>query len=288
MLGDLRHCIDRDELILHYQPKIHLATQKTIGVEALIRWNHPSGRLVMPGDFMPEVERSELMIPITEWVIGEALHKLRTWHDAGFDLTMAVNVGARCFAEGIGLFEMVDELTNALNIPPGRLIFELTENALIDTAVPGLLARLRGMDQRLSIDDFGTGYSSLVYLQRLPVFEIKADRSFVTTLSTDKDDAAIVRSIIVLAHNLGLNVVAEGVEDETTMDLLIQYGCDAAQGYWFSRPVPGDELMQWLESSSFGLPRRPTDESAFSTLPCGVPPTQQRFFAQQVGQSPPS
>jgi diguanylate cyclase (GGDEF)-like protein/PAS domain S-box-containing protein len=256
LLGDLRRCIERDELVLHYQPKVDLATGQTVGVEALIRWNHPSGRLVGPVEFMPEVERSELMIPITEWVIGEALSQLGSWRSEGYDLTMAVNIGARCLAAGSSLFETVDELTAKWGVPPDRLTFELTEVALIDTRVPGMLAELESMDERLSIDDFGTGYSSLVYLQRLPVVEIKADKSFVMTMCTVKDDAVIVRSIIDLAHNLGVKVVAEGVEDKATMNLLYEYGCDEAQGYYFSRPVPGDDLVPWLETSPFGSPRR--------------------------------
>jgi predicted signal transduction protein with EAL and GGDEF domain len=256
LLGSLRHCIEHDELVLHYQPKIDLKSGETTGVEALIRWNHPSGEMLMPAAFMPEVERNELMIPITEWVINQALRTLSGWRDLGYDLTMAVNLGARCLADGTQMFETVDKLTTEWGIPPNRLTFELTESALLDTAVPGLLARLQEMDERLSIDDFGTGYSSLVYLQRLPVVEIKADRSFVTTLATVADDAVIVRSIIDLAHNLGLQVVAEGVEDDTTMKLLVDWGCDSAQGYYFSRPVPAEALLSWLSSSAYGAPRR--------------------------------
>lgn len=252
LLGDLRRCIEHDELVLHYQPKIDLTTLKTVGVEALIRWNHPSGRLLMPDDFMPELEGSELMVPITEWVINEALGKLSQWREQGYDLTMAVNLGARCLARGTRLFETVEEMTTNWGIPPERLTFEITESALIDTAVPGLLARLQEMDERLSIDDFGTGYSSLVYLQRLPVVEIKADKSFVTALASTKDDAVIVRAIIDLAHNLSVKVVAEGVEDAATMNLLIDYGCDAAQGYYFSRALPGEDLVEWLKTSKFG------------------------------------
>jgi diguanylate cyclase (GGDEF)-like protein/PAS domain S-box-containing protein len=253
LLGDLRQCITNNELVLHYQPKIDLRTLQTIGVEALIRWNHPSGRLLMPDQFIPEVEASELMVPITEWVINEALRQLRRWRDEGYDLTMAVNLGARCLAQGTSLFETVEELTTAWRIPADMLTFELTESALLDTAVPGLLAGLENMNEHLSIDDFGTGYSSLVYLQRLPVVEIKADKSFVTGMTHTRDDAVIVRAIIDLAHNLSAKIVAEGVEDEETMKLLIDYGCDAAQGYYFSRPVPGDDLLQWFEASSFGL-----------------------------------
>jgi diguanylate cyclase (GGDEF)-like protein/PAS domain S-box-containing protein len=256
LLGDLRHAIERDELVLHYQPKIDLASRRTLGVEALIRWNHPSGRLLMPDQFMAEVESHELMVPITEWVIAEALRTLRGWRDIGYDLTMAVNLAAKCLAQGARLFESVDELIGRWEIPPDRLTFELTESALIDTAVPGLMHRLEEMDERLSIDDFGTGYSSLVYLQRLPVVELKIDRSFVTSLATAGDDAVIVRSIIDLAHNLGVDVVAEGVEDERTLELLVDYGCDAAQGYLFSRPVAGDDVVVWLEHSVYGLPLR--------------------------------
>jgi diguanylate cyclase (GGDEF)-like protein len=254
LLGNLRHCIERNELVLHYQPKIDLATRRAIGVEALIRWNHPSGRIFMPDEFMPEVERNELMIPITKWVVDEALRQLRQWRDEGYDLGMAINLGARCLGQGEGFFEAINELTAAHGIPPDKLTFELTESALIDTAVPGLLNQLENLDERLSIDDFGTGYSSLMYLQRLPVVEIKADHSFVVNLATVPEDAIIVRSIIDLAHNLGVHVVAEGVEDEATMDLLIEYGCDEAQGYHFARPMPGPEIGAWLESSPFGAP----------------------------------
>ncbi len=252
LLGDLRDCIQRGGFVLHYQPKVDLLTRRTIGVEALIRWNHPSGRLFMPDQFMPEVEHSALMIPLTEWVINEALRQLREWREDGYDLTMAVNLGARCLAEESRLFETIDTLAQRWEIPADKLTLELTESALIDTTVPDLLARLNGVDQRLSIDDFGTGYSSLSYLQRLPVTEIKADRSFVGSMATVDDDAVIVRSIIELAHNLGMRVVAEGVEDTVTMDLLIACGCDEAQGYHFSRPVPGDALAQFLETSAFG------------------------------------
>jgi diguanylate cyclase (GGDEF)-like protein/PAS domain S-box-containing protein len=256
LLGELRRCIERNELVLHYQPKIDLTTGEIVGVEALTRWNHPSGRLFVPAEFMPEVEASELMIPVTEWVVNEALRQLRAWRDEGYDLTMAVNLGARCLVNGTALFQTVNDLVRAWEIPPAKLTFELTESALIDMGAPGVLTELQTMDERLSIDDFGTGYSSLVYLQRLPVVEIKADKSFVMTMCSVEDDAVIVRSIIDLAHNLGVKVVAEGVEDRATMDLLNEYGCDEAQGYYFSRPLPGEELLKWLASSSFGLPRR--------------------------------
>ena len=254
LLGDLRHCVERQELVLHYQPKVDLVTRVTVGVEALLRWNHPSRGLLMPGEFMPEVENTALMISITDWVINEALRQMSCWRRDGYEVSMAVNLGARCLSAGAAFFENVDALTAAWDIEPSRLTLELTESALLDTAVPGLLECLDAMGQRLSIDDFGTGYSSLVYLRRLTVAEIKADRSFVTSMTTVADDAIIVRATIDLAHNLGIQVVAEGVEDEATMQMLLGYGCDAAQGYLFSAAMPGDALPAWLETSPYGLP----------------------------------
>jgi EAL domain-containing protein (putative c-di-GMP-specific phosphodiesterase class I) len=167
---------------------------------------------------------------------------------------MAVNLGARCLATA-NFFENLEHMITAAGVPAKALTLELTESALLDTDLPGLMTRLKEMGERLSIDDFGTGYSSLVYLQQLPVVEIKADRSFVTNLVTNPDDAVIVRSIVDLAHNLSLNVVAEGVEDKKTMDILIEDGCDAAQGFYFSRPLPADQLVHWLETSEFGPAR---------------------------------
>jgi len=166
---------------------------------------------------------------------------------------MAVNVSARSLEHGSTLPDLVAELTRTSAIPPGRLTLELTEGALIEAAAPDVLDRLHEMGQRVSIDDFGTGYSSLVYLQRLAADEIKVDRSFVTTIATTGDDAIIVRSTIDLAHNLGLTVVAEGVEDENVLDALVGYGCDAAQGFHFGRPAPAEELTEWLSESPYGL-----------------------------------
>ena len=187
MLDNLRHCVERDELVLHYQPKVDLATGEAVGLEALIRWNHPSGRLFAPAEFIPEIEGNDLMISITRWVINEALRELRVLRDHGFDLTMAVNLGARCLADDAGVLDSVADMTSAWGIPPDKLTVELTESALIDTALPELLVELQAVDQRLSIDDFGTGYSSLVYLQRLPVVEVKADRSFVMTMAIGRE-----------------------------------------------------------------------------------------------------
>jgi EAL domain-containing protein (putative c-di-GMP-specific phosphodiesterase class I) len=239
--------------VLHYQPKVNLETREVYGVEALVRWRHPVQGLLMPVSFMAEVERTELIGPVTRWVLDEALRQQREWRDAGIDLTMAVNISARSLRRASDLAATVAELTETWGTPAGRLTLELTESALIETAAQDVLSHLHEMGQWLSIDDFGTGYSSLAYLQRLPVDELKIDRSFVTDLAAHSDDEVIVRSTIDLAHNLGLAVVAEGVEDEAALDMLVAYGCESAQGYFFSKPCPAEEFGVWLAESPFGL-----------------------------------
>jgi EAL domain-containing protein (putative c-di-GMP-specific phosphodiesterase class I) len=243
LLADLRQCVAREELVLHYQPKINLVTREVSGVEALLRWQHPVRGLLAPASFMAEVERTELITPVTRWVLNEALGQQRTWLDQGVDLTMAVNICAHSLRDTNNLPDTVAELTDIWGTAPERLILELTEGALIQAAAPDILGRLHNMGEIMSIDDYGTGYSSLAYLQRLPVDEIKIDRSFITSLAAESDDAVIVRSTIDLAHNLGLTVVAEGVEDQAAMDLLAEYGCDSVQGYFLGRPCPAQELQ---------------------------------------------
>ncbi|MDX6691094.1 MAG: hypothetical protein QOG15_2551 [Solirubrobacteraceae bacterium] len=252
LMSELRDGIPRGELVLHFQPKIDLATRRTIGVEALVRWQHPTDGLLMPAQFMGEVDRSELIQPLTRWVLDAALHQQRLWSDAGLDLTMAVNVSAASLTLGSDLPDVVAELIDSWGITAGTLILELTENALIDNAVPHVLNALHAMGVVLTIDDFGTGHSSLVYLQRLPIDEIKIDRSFVKNLASVPSDAVIVRSTIDLAHNLGLTVVTEGVEDEAALDMLIQYGSDDAQGFFFSRPDAPEAVTVWMTESPFG------------------------------------
>jgi diguanylate cyclase (GGDEF)-like protein/PAS domain S-box-containing protein len=253
LLNELRVGIQRDELVLHYQPKIDLtAGRRTTGVEALVRWQHPTEGLLMPAQFMPEAERSELIEPLTKWVLNAALSQQRRWSDAGLELTVAVNISARSLTRHTELPDTVAKLTERWGIPPGRLILELTENTIIDADLAKVLDLLHAMGERLSIDDFGTGHSSLSYLQQLTIDELKIDRSFVMNLTTVSDDAVIVRSIIELAHNLGLTVVAEGVEDEVALEMLVADGCDSAQGYYFSRPCPADEITKWLIESPFG------------------------------------
>jgi diguanylate cyclase (GGDEF)-like protein/PAS domain S-box-containing protein len=254
LLVDLRQCVTRDELVLHYQPKIDLATRVISGVEALIRWRHPKHGLLMPGGFLPELERIELIAPVTRWVINEALHQQRIWRDGGVELDMAVNISAHSLRHASTLPEVVAGLTETWDAAPDRLTLELTESALIEADAPDVLARLHDTGVRVSVDDFGTGYSSLSYLQRLPVDEIKIDRSFVTSLAPASDNEIIVRSTIDLAHNLGLTVVGEGVEDENVVEMLATHGCDRAQGYFFSRPCAAEDLTPWLTESSYAPP----------------------------------
>ena len=249
-LLELRQCVARDELVVHYQPKINLATGEIFGVEALVRWQHPRNGLLPPASFMPEVERTDLIGPLTSYVLNAALRQQQLWREQGIDLTMAVNVSARSLVHGSTLPDTIAELTAKWGTGRGRLTLELTEGGLIEAAAPEMLARLHNLGQKLSIDDFGTGYSSLAYLQRLPVDEIKIDRSFVSGLIDVPDDAIIVRSTIDLAHSLGLKVVAEGVEDEAVLKSLIEYGCDAAQGYLFGRPVTAADITSRLADPS--------------------------------------
>jgi diguanylate cyclase (GGDEF)-like protein/PAS domain S-box-containing protein len=254
LLNELRAGIANDELVLHYQPKIDLkAGQRTTGVEALVRWQHPTDGLLMPAQFMPEAERSDLINPLTNWVLNEAIRQQHLWSEAGIDLTMAVNVSARSLRQQAELSDTVATLTERWGAAPGTLVLEITENDLIDSDTAQVLDMLHAMGERLSIDDFGTGHSCLAYLQHLPIDEIKIDRSFVMNLPTATGDAVIVRSTIELGHNLGLKVVAEGVENEQALEILVNDGCDIAQGYFFSRPCPADELTSWLHDSPFGV-----------------------------------
>ncbi len=253
LMSELRECVGRDELVVHYQPEIDLATRKITGVEALVRWRHPKHGLLLPASFLPDVERTALIAPVTRWVLNESLRQQQLWRSEGVDLTMAVNISARILLRATGdLPDTVAELTEIWGTAPDRLTLELTESALIDAAAPGVLAHLHNMGERISIDDYGTGYSSLAYLQQLPIDEIKVDQSFVVNLASVSADAVIVRSTIDLAHNLGLRVVAEGVEDEATLDMLAEAGCDSAQGHFFSRALKAEDLTRWLTESPFG------------------------------------
>ena len=249
LLLELRKCVSRGELILHYQPKIQLGTGVSAESKHSFAGSIRPGACCCRGCSWADVERTELLGPLTQWVLNEALRQQREWDDGGIDLTMAVNISAYSLTARSTLLGTLEQAHKTWETKPDRLILELTESALIESEAPRLLGRIHDMGIKLSIDDFGTGYSSLSYLQRLPVDEIKIDKSFVTRLANrdeDDDDPVIVRSTIELAHNLGLAVVAEGVEDDVALDMLGRYGCDRAQGYFLGRPRPAEELTSRL------------------------------------------
>lgn len=255
--GELRQAIENGDLFLLYQPKINLQTSNVIGVEALVRWRHPRLGTVPPDQFIPLAEHTGLIKPLTLWVLNAALSQCRSWREAGVDLGVAVNLSARNLQDP-QVSDQIADLLETWNVPPQMLELEITESVIMADPVRAMeiLTRLSKMGVRLSIDDFGTGYSSLGYLKKLPVDEIKIDKSFVKEMAIDGDDTVLVRSIIDLAHNLGLQVIAEGVEDQETWDALVMLGSDAAQGYFMSRPIPADELGRWLRESPWRLKKK--------------------------------
>lgn len=247
LLGQLRRAIETGQLILYYQPKIDLRTGRIIGMEGLVRWIHPEFGLIPPDEFIASAEKSGLIRPLTLWVVSEALRQCRAWQEEGRAFSVSVNVSARNLLDS-QLPDQIAGLLQTHGVSPGRLDLEITESAMMaDPAkAMGILTRFNRMGGALSIDDFGTGYSSLGYLKRLPVDTIKIDRSFVKNMTEDENDAMIVRSIIDLGHNLGLRVIAEGVENQEIWNHLVTLGCDAAQGYYISRPIPASEMGRWL------------------------------------------
>ena len=247
--GDLRHALKRNELVLHYQPKVDLKSNSITGAEALIRWHHPEHGLISPDEFIPLAERTGLIRPITNWVIETAVKQSKAWLNSGYELKIAVNVTARSFQNSGELVDRIDNVLKSLNMPADSLEIEITENLLMsDIAnISTMLKRISDLGVTIAIDDFGTGYSSLAYLKTLPLHTLKIDKSFVLDMANDENDAAIVRSTIDLAHNLGFSVVAEGIENSETLDLLVMLGCDGAQGYHFSKPQPPDKFLARLQ-----------------------------------------
>jgi diguanylate cyclase len=248
LLGELRRAIEGRQLLLHYQPKIDAHSGQVLGVEALVRWQHPTHGLVPPGEFIPLAERTGLIGPLTHYVMDAALHQCRDWRQAGHELAVAVNVSARRLLD-LAFPDEVGGLLARWEVPARLLVVEITESAIMADPAHAMqiLGRLNQMGVGLSIDDFGTGYSSMAYLKSLPVHELKVDRSFVSQMTSNSSDAVIVRSTVDLGRNLGLRVVAEGVEDQTTLEALDALGCDAVQGYHVSRPITPDDLIDWLQ-----------------------------------------
>ena len=253
LLGELRRALDGNELLLHYQPKVDLKTQTVVGAEALLRWPHPKRGFVPPAEFIPLAEQTGLIRPLTRWVLGRAAGEARGWERDGRSLPVAVNVSARSLQD-TRIVEEVGQALRTNDLRPDRLQIEVTESAVMaDPArAADVLSRLTSQGVTVSIDDFGTGYSSLSLLRRLPVHELKIDKSFVIGMAGDGgEDTAIVRSTADLAHNLGLAVVAEGVENQWTLDLLSSLGCDEAQGYHIARPMSCADFKGWLGSGAW-------------------------------------
>lgn len=254
MVSELRHAIEYKQLVLFYQPKIDLKEGRIIGVEALVRWNHPQLGLMAPDDFIPLAEHTGLIRPLTFYVLNETLRQIHAWHKEGVNIKMAINLSARHLQDE----QLADKVVASMRqwgIAPDLLEFEITESAIMANPLRAMdtLTRLNTMGVGLSIDDFGTGYSSLMYLKQLPVNEIKIDKSFVMNMLANNEDFVIVRSTIDLAHNMGRKVVAEGVESEAIMTMLAKLGCDYAQGYHISRPVTATVLNHWLRESHWRL-----------------------------------
>jgi diguanylate cyclase (GGDEF)-like protein len=247
MFGMLRAAPARNELILHYQPKIDLGNGDVVGAEALLRWDSSELGRVSPVEFIPLAEQTSLIKPLTAWVLEEALRQLREWENAGLITRVAVNLSARNLTDE-KLPDRLKELLAQSSIQPERMTMEVTESAVMANPerAAGVLERLREIGLHLSIDDFGTGYSSLTYLRTLPAGELKIDRSFVKEIDENENNAAIAGAVINLAHSLGLKVVAEGVETEPELRCLMALGCDLAQGYLISRPVPASEFAAFV------------------------------------------
>ncbi|MEO7195570.1 MAG: bifunctional diguanylate cyclase/phosphodiesterase [Pseudonocardiaceae bacterium] len=247
LVTQFRHALDTGRVDVYFQPQLALPTRQVIGVEALVRWHHPDFGMIDPAEFVPLVETTGLINPLTDYVLDRSLAQCRGWLDRGLSLSVAVNLSVRNLAD-IGFPRRVADALTRHRVPAALLSFELTESAVMsdpERALP-VLRELHGLGLRIAVDDFGTGYSSLTYLRRLPVDEVKIDKSFVLGMASDLGDLAVVRAIVDLGHSLGLIVVAEGVEQDATRDLLLEMGCDVAQGYLFSRPLGSDRFEAWL------------------------------------------
>lgn len=252
LMSELRDAINQGQLVLHYQPKVNLKSRNTTEVEALVRWNHPVRGQLSPAEFIPLAEQTGLIKPLTFWVLDSAMSQCQNWNRMGKNITIAVNISARNLIDP-QLPDMVAQILQTWDIDPGKLILEITETAIMtrpERAIE-ILTCLKKMGIRLSIDDFGTGYSSLGHLKSLPVSELKIDRSFVSSATANNGDAIIMSSTITLGKNFGLEVVAEGVENQETWELLKALGCDKAQGYYMSRPLTADQLIIWMESAEW-------------------------------------
>jgi diguanylate cyclase len=258
LLGQLRRGIERGELFLHYQPKISLKTREVVGVEALVRWQHPERGMVPPNDFIPLAEHTGLIGPLTVCVLNTALAQVKVWADAGHCIPVAVNISARNLSDD-EFATKVKGLLEQHGVAADLLEVEVTESAVMlePEKATRILNQLHSLGIRIAIDDFGAGYTSLAQLKNLPISELKIDKSFILSMHSNSDDALIVRSMVDLGHSLNMKVVAEGVETAHALDTLTDFRCDIAQGYHLCRPALADAVMHWYSQHAVrpGLPR---------------------------------
>ncbi len=252
LMSELRQAIDRNELELFYQAKVSIKTGELYGAEALVRWNHPAHGFISPDEFVPMAERTRMIKPLTLWVIRRAFRSCADWHKQGIELTISVNLSAKDLHDP-ELPDLIAGAAVSAGIKPEWIILEITEGSVMHQPENALeiIQRLHRMGYKFSMDDFGTGYSSLAYLKKMPLMEIKIDKSFVMDILNSENDAAIVKATISLGHNLGLQVTAEGVENKEILSRLHEYGCDIAQGFYFTKPLSVNDFNQWMDQSKY-------------------------------------
>ncbi len=257
LVNELRRAVSDDELRVYYQPKLCIETSTSHHVEALVRWQHPRDGLITPDEFIPLAEHAGSIHLITDWVLRNVIRQCREWSDMGLDIGVAVNISAMDLVTG-NLPFVVRSYLIQYGVAPSKLLLEITESAVMrdSTLALNVLDQLKACGVKLAIDDFGNGHSSLAHLKRLPVDELKIDKSFIMNMTRDGNDAVIVRSTIELGHNMGLTVVAEGVEDEQALRMLKNFQCDVAQGYFISRPLPANELTTWMAAQKDAANRK--------------------------------
>lgn len=272
LLVELRRAIEQDELTLHYQPKIDLVTGDLQGVQALVRWAHPTRGLIPPGDFIPLAENTALMLPLSEWVLRHAIAQAAEWRDSGLMIAVAVNISPRSLFDRDLPVTVLRLLADA-SLPAHLLELEITETAIMTDPkrATEVLRHLQAMGVRVAVDDFGVGYTSLTYLKSLPVNTLKIDRCFINEmLHTDKDQA-IAEAVIGLGHKLGLTVLAEGIESQAVLDRLKSLNCDEGQGYHLGRPMPPEQLNSWVRNHVLGTATRTPE--ATDPIPDPLGPT---------------
>jgi len=252
LMSELRHAIDRNELELFYQAKVSIDTGDLYGAEALVRWNHPVHGFISPDEFVPMAERTRMIKQLTLWVLKRAFRDCASWHQQDINLTISVNLSAKDLHDP-ELPDLIAGAAASAGIKPEWIILEITEGSVMNQPEMALeiIQRLHRMGYKFSMDDFGTGYSSLAYLKKMPLMELKIDKSFVMDIMVSENDAAIVKATISLGHNLGLQVTAEGVESAEILAKLHEYGCDIAQGYYFNKPMSVKDFSQWRKLSKW-------------------------------------